>query len=509
MNINFKEKTMGKGYIKVQLFTAKNVLPVSGGNIFIIESTAIDFDNGKILTTDDQGICKTQIVTTPDRSISENSAATEVPYALYDIYVRAKGYRDAAVEGVQVFSEVVSIQKIEMIPTKKERVFLEEPEFNYIPPHQLVILSPRDKIEGLKPGTCNIGQPFIPENITVHLEVPKAYAENVTISFSDYIKNVASSEIYPTWPEPAIKANIYAEISFALNRVYTNWYRDMGYAFDVTNSTAYDQGFVKGRNIYENIERIVDKIFNEYITAEENKEPLLAKYCNGTTVTCTGLSQWGTISLAKNGYGALDILKNYYGNNVNVEKVNDMKAIDESYGETELRLGNTGKDIERIQNILNRISKSIPYIKNIREVNGEFGEDTDKAIKAFQEIYNLEPDGIIGRATWCKLFIVNNAMGRIVDLLDEGEKEYNTGVCPEYLLRYGDSGAAVREFQCYLSFIGEYYSVIPPTIVNGEFGVDTKAAVLAFQKKFRNVDVDGIVGKQTWDKIYEIYSDLK
>ncbi len=509
MKIIFKERAMGKGFIKVQLFTAKDVFPISGGNIFIIESTAIDFDKGKVLTTDDCGVSKTQSVTTPDKSVSENSASTEVPYALYDIYVRVKGYRDAAVEGVQVFPDVISIQKIEMIPTKKERVFLEEPEFNCISSHQLMILSPRDKIEGAKAGTCGIVQPYIPENITVHLGAPTSYAENVTLSFLEYIKNVACSEIYPTWPEAAIKANIYAEISFALNRVYTSWYRNMGHAFEVTNSTAYDQSFVKGRNIYENIARIVDDIFNEYITGGGSKEPLLAQYCNGTTVTCTGLSQWGTVSLANNGYGALDILKNYYGNDIVFERANDIKGIEEPYGGTELKIGSTGKDVEVIQSQLNRIAKNHSSIKKIEEVNGEFCENTEKAVKAFQEIYNLNSNGIVGRATWCKLALVNNTMRKIAELHEEGEKEYNKGVCPEYLLRYGDSGTAVREFQCYLSLIGQYYSVIPPIMVNGEFEVNTKAAVLAFQKKFNNIDVDGIVGKQTWDKMYEIYCDLR
>lgn len=338
---------------------------------------------------------------------------------------------------------------------------------------------------------------------------PKSYAENVTLSFLEYIKNVACSEIYPTWPEASIKANIYTEVSFTLNRIYTNWYRNMGHAFDMTNSTVYDQKFVKGRNIYENIARIVDDIFNEYITDGGSKEPLLALYCNGTTVTCNGLSQWGTVSLANNGYGDLDILKNYYGNDINFEKVNDIRGVDEPYAGIELKRGSTGNDVEIIQNQLNRISKNYTSIKKIVEVNGEFCEDTEMAVKEFQKIYNAYSNGIVGRATWCMLALVNNRIRKLENLQGEGENDYNTGVCPEYLLRYGDSGSAVREFQCYLSLISQYYSVIPPISVDGEFGVSTKAAVLAFQKKFSNVDVDGIVGKQTWNKMYEIYCDLR
>ena len=200
------------------------------------------------------------------------------------------------------------------------------------------------------------GTPVIPETITVHLGTPSSSAENVTVSFADYIKNVASSEIYPTWPENAIRANIYAQISYALNRVYTEWYRARGYDFDITNSTAYDQSFVKGRNIFENISEIVDEIFNDYIRRQGFVEPLFATYCDGVEVSCDGLSQWGSVTLAEEGVIPYDILRNYYGDDIDLVFDAPVVNVIESYPGTPLRVGSSGDDVRRIQNQLNRIS---------------------------------------------------------------------------------------------------------------------------------------------------------
>lgn len=500
---------MGKGFIKVQLFSAKNIMPVIGANIYFIASEAVEFEDGKILVTDECGISKTVTVNTPDRAVGENPAATDIPYATYDVYVRAKGFRDAAVEGVQVFPDEVTIQNIEMIPTKKKRAFMEEAEFTYIPPHQLLVLNPRDKVEGEKSGGAGNAALIIPESITVHLGAPNSYAENITLSFPDYIKNVASSEIYPTWPEEALRANIYAEITFAINRVQNGWYKKLGYAFDITNCVAYDQAFVMGRNIYENISRIVDEIFNEYIQDKGEKAPILAACCSGTTVACKGLSQWGTVALANNRSKAIDILKNYFGENIGIEKIYDIQGVSEPYVGDELQYGAKGKLVESLQNKLNKIGEKYSSFSKIKLLTGEFDEATRKSVESFQEIFSLQPTGSVNRITWYKIYSVSRAIQAMADIKEEGGKEYNTGVSPEYLLRYGDSGAAVREFQCYLSLISCYYSVIPPVNINGDFDLNTKAAVLAFQKKFDNIDVDGIVGKQTWDKIYQVYSDLK
>lgn len=500
---------MGRGFIKVELFTAREVVPVSGGNIFILKSTSVDFDKGRILTTDSSGITKILEVDTPDIELSKNKDSDQIPYSVYDLYVRAPGYKDAVVEGVQVFSNEVSIQQVEMIPTTKEREFLEELEHNYIPPHQLIEEMPRVQVDEKEPifQSKVLIRPYIPEFITVHLGAPSSYAENVTVRFPEYIKNVASSEIYPTWPEHAIRANIYCQISFALNRVYTEWYRNKGYNFHITNSTAYDQYFIKGRNIFENISRIVDDIFNEYITREGYMEPLLAQYCNGTTVTCKGLSQWDTVKLATDGYETMEILKNYYGDNIELTKTNDIRGIEESFGGTPLKLNTTGSDVETIQRQINRISNNYPAIPKIEPVDGVFGSETESSVKAFQRIFNLYADGIVGKSTWYKISGIYVGVKRLAELESEGEKLESAGEYPGYLLKQGSTGDAVSQMQYFLNFVSQYYKEVPP--INGDsiFGVSTLDSVIQFQKKF-GLDVDGIVGKQTWNKIYSVYKDI-
>ncbi len=241
--------------------------------------------------------------------------------------------------------------------------------------------------------------PFVPQNITVHLGTPTSDAANVTVSFADYVKNVASSEIYPTWEESALRANILAITSFALNRVYTEYYRSRGYDFDITNSTAFDQAFVNGRSIFENISRLVDDLFNDYLRRPEFVEPLAAKFCNGTTVTCEGLSQWGSQNLALEGYNSIEILRSYYGD---VETVVNapIRGNRSSYPGTPLRVGSTGPNVVVIQASLNRISQNYPAIPKVPVADGIFGSKTEASVKAFQKIFDLTPDGIVGQNPW-------------------------------------------------------------------------------------------------------------
>jgi peptidoglycan hydrolase-like protein with peptidoglycan-binding domain len=498
---------MGRGFIKVELFTAREVVPISGGNIFILKSTSVDFDKGQILSTDSSGITRLLEIDTPDVELSQSKDSKGIPYTVYDLYARAPGYKDAVVEGVQIFPNQLSIQQIEMVPTARKREFLEELEYNYIPPHQLLEDMPRVKVEGPTFKSKVLIRPYIPEYITVHLGDPSSYAENVTIRFQEYIKNVASSEIYPTWPESSIRANIYCQISFALNRVHTEWYRNKGYNFQVTNSINYDQHFVKGRNIFENISRIVDDTFNEYITRGDYMEPLLAQYCNSTTVDCKGLSQWGTVELANNGYSTMAILKKYYGDNIQLSRTNDIRGIEESYGGVSLKLNSTGVDVETIQRHLNRISNNYPQVPKIEPVDGVFGLRTEAGVKAFQRIFNLYADGVVGKSTWYKISKIYVGVKRLVELQSQSKKLEGKGVYPGYLLKQGSTGDTVSEMQYYLNFISHYYKEIPPINGDGIFDIDTLDAVIQFQKRFR-LDVDGIVGIKTWDKIYSVYKDI-
>ena len=200
--------------------------------------------------------------------------------------------------------------------------------------------------------------PYIPASITVHLGPPGSDAENVTVSFPDYIKNVASSEIYPTWEEEAIRANILAQISFALNKIYLEYYPSRGYNVDITSSTAYDQKFIKGRDIFENVSVLVDELFQSYVRRQGTIEPLSTSFCNGTTVTCSGMSQWGSQQLAQQGYSYLDILKYYYGDNIEIVANTPVQELSPSYPGTPLRLGSSGEGVLAIQGALNRISRN-------------------------------------------------------------------------------------------------------------------------------------------------------
>ena len=265
--------------------------------------------------------------------------------------------------------------------------------------------------------------PYIPQQITVHLGSPSSNSENVTVSFSDYVKNVASSEIYPTWDEEALKANILAIVSFALNRVYTEFYRSRGYDFDITNSTAYDQFFVKGRSFFENVSELVDELFNDYLRRPGFLEPLAAKFCNGTTVTCEGLSQWGSQYLAQQGYSTNQILQNYYGDVETVENV-PIRGIASSYPGVPLRQGSTGPDVVVLQVSLNRIAQSYPAIPKIPATDGIFGPKTEAAVIQMQQIFGLNPDGIVGKATWYEIVRLYTAVTRLSELRSQGQQFY-------------------------------------------------------------------------------------
>lgn len=349
--------------------------------------------------------------------------------------------------------------------------------------------------------------PYVPERITVHLGSPSSNAENVTVSFSDYVKNVASSEIYPTWDESALRANILAIVSFALNRVYTEYYRSRGYDFDITSSTAIDQYFVKGRAYFENISRLVDELFNDYLRRPSFVEPLAAKFCNGTTVTCEGLSQWGSQNLAQQGYSSLQILRNYYGD---IETVLNapIRGITSSYPGTPLRRGSTGPNVVVIQTAINRIGQNYPAIPKITPVDGIFGSRTESSVKAFQRIFGLQPDGIVGRETWYTIVRLYTAVVSLSELRSLGQQFYYINWSPPAGLNVGDTGDKVRLLQYMLSVLSAHISTIPPLSVDGIYGQQTRAAVLAAQRRF-GLPETGSVGAQTWDAIYDQYSGIE
>ena len=346
--------------------------------------------------------------------------------------------------------------------------------------------------------------PIIPESITVHLGAPDSPAENVTVGFADYIKNVASSEIYPTWPENALRANIYAQISFALNRIYTEYYRSRGYDFDITNSTAIDQSFVYGRDIFDNISEIVDEIFNDYIVRQGFVEPLYALYCDGVRTTCAGLSQWGTVDLAEEGYIPYDILRYYYGDDINIVQDAPVENIFASYPGVPLRLGSAGNDVRTVQTRLNRISANYPAIPKISRADGIFGTETEDAVLEFQRIFSLSADGIVGKATWYRIQTIYNAVKKLNELESEGltlsdvEQQFSGTLAP------GDTGLEVSVVQYYLAVVAYFNPRVSTPSSGGVYDEATEASVSSFQREY-GLPQTGEVGEETWNRLVSIY----
>ena len=349
--------------------------------------------------------------------------------------------------------------------------------------------------------------PVVPEHITVHLGPPDQAAENVTVPFTDYIKNVASSEIYPTWPENALRANILAQISVALNRIYTEYYRGRGYDFDITSSTRYDQAYVPGRSTFENIDRLVDDSFNDYIVRQGNVEPLYARFCDGVRTQCPGLSQWGSVDLAEQGLTPYEILQRYFGDNINIVFNAPVGDGTPSYPGRPLTRGSVGEDVRTIQQQLERIRRNYPAIPRITEISNVFDQETEDAVRTFQRIFNLEEDGIVGKATWYKIKQIYNGVKGLSELTGEGliisevQRRYSEA------LRFGDSGLAVRTVRFYLAFLGYFLPELPPIRLTDQFDQEMLDAVYAFQS-YAGLPADGVVGRDTWNAIQQAYEDV-
>ena len=346
--------------------------------------------------------------------------------------------------------------------------------------------------------------PYIPEFITVHLGPPDSDAPNVTVPFVDYIANVASSEIYPTWPENAIRANIYAQTSFALNRIYTEYYRSRGYDFDITNSIAIDQSFVNGRDLFENVQDIARELFTSYISRQGFVEPLYAQYCDGIELQCAGLSQWGTVDLANQGYTPYEILTYYYGDNIDIITDAPVRGVTVSLPLAPLQNGSTGDDVRTLQIRLNRISDNYPAIPKINPPFGFFSFDTEEAVKEFQRVFDLTPDGIVGPATWYTVNKIYNSVKRLNDLNSEGLTLSDVTQQFPGVLEEGDNNIGVSALQYYLSYLSNFYDSIPRVDIDGIFGRGTTEAVRAAQREF-GLSPDGVVGESTWRAIYNAY----
>ncbi len=351
------------------------------------------------------------------------------------------------------------------------------------------------------------GTPFIPETITVHLGTPDSNAPDVTVGFASYIKNVASSEIYPTWPENALRANIYAIVSFALNRIYTEWYRSRGYDFDITATTQFDQKFINGREYFENISHLVDELFNDYVRRQGSVEPLFTAFCNGTTTTCSGLSQWGTVTLANRGLTPYEILQYYYGENIDIVKNAPVQTAMPSYPDTELKNGSFGNDVKFIQVWLNRVSRNFPAIPKIPAADGIFDTATENAVRKFQQVFGLEVTGTVNAATWYRITYIYTSVKRLAELDSEGLRFDE--ISPQFKeeLRIGMQSIEVSMLQYYLAVIGAYYEAVMPVEVTGYFGEQTERSVKSFQRVF-GLPQTGVVDRATRNDLFRAYQGI-
>lgn len=497
---------MAIGYLQIQVRTAHEAVPLNNAQIQIQAAAGNTLYN---LWTDENGDTPVVSLETIDKSFSQNPYYNGTPFTSYHVLAEASGFDSLFVTDIPVFDGETAVlpvtltpmQQMQRTPVTKE-IFIGKPAaaMNDAVEQKGTVIDPHTEPYVLR-------QVVIPDPITVHLGAPGSSASNVQVSFPDYVKNVASSEIYPTWPAAALTANIYAIITFALNRVYTEWYKARGYSFDITNSTAYDQYFVYGRPIYESISRIVDQIFNQYVRRQGQNAPYFTSFCNGTTATCQGLSQWGTVTLADQGLTPIQILRSYYPDDIEIVETNIITGIVNSYPGVPLRTGSTGLDVQTIQTYLARIRRNYPAIPAITDEAGVFGDSTRAAVVKFQNVFNLAPDGIVGRSTWYKISSLYTAIARLAELDSEGETLGIGTVPPGSTLRTGSTGPDVITLQYLLDLISEYYPEIPAPVQDGIFGSGTKQSVIVFQKAMQ-LDADGIVGSRTWRSLYDTYQGI-
>lgn len=409
------------GRLRVQCFNGESYIPVDNCNISIEPSKSETIKNiTRKLSTNSLGLTETIDLSAPSFAYSQEPT-NNMPYSLYDITVERSGFETVVIKEAQIFPNETAYQRVNLVERNNLRasradviVVLPNTLFGNFPAK---IPENPDKPLPLPSSGVVLPQPVIPEYITVHEGSPNDNsAPNYRVPYKDYLKNVASCEIYSTWPETTIRANIFCIVSFTLNRIYTEWYRGKGKNFDVTSSTAYDHAFSYGRNIYENISAIIDEIFSTYVRRIGKKQPLLTQYCDGKNVSCPQwLSQWGSQSLGANGMPPFEILKYYYGDDIELVTAEEVEGSPKSYPNYDLKIGSSGDPVRIIQNQLNRISRNYPLIPKLAE-DGRFGSKTSEAVKVFQGVFNLPKTGIVDYATWYRISDIYVGVTRIAEL---------------------------------------------------------------------------------------------
>ena len=415
-HMQMQQENIDTGQYQVTVSDRLNNRPIENARVRISYTGAPDSTIEEV-TTDSSGRTPVIELKTPPLEYSMEPVEQQ-PYSEYTIQIEAEGFEPKEIAGSQVLADTLSRQPTTLNVMESGETF----QRIVIPPHTLFYEYP-PKIEEaeIKPinenGEIVLSKVVVPEYIVVHDgPVNDSAAGNYYVRYKDYIKNVASSEIYATWPDDTIRANILAIMSFTLNRVYTEWYRNKGYDFTITSSTAYDHKWIYGRNIFASIDRIVDELFENYLSRPDVRQPILTQYCDGKRVSCPNwLSQWGSKSLADQGYTATEILRYYYGDNIYINSAEEISGIPSSWPGYDLDIGATGPKVEQMQEQLNAISNNYPLIPRIA-VDGIYGEETQKAVEVFQDIFNLPVTGIVDYRTWYKIQEIYVGVTRIAEL---------------------------------------------------------------------------------------------
>ncbi|WP_346668349.1 peptidoglycan-binding protein [uncultured Subdoligranulum sp.] len=508
---------MPNGTLRVYASVADQAAPLAGVRL------AVQGESGTVLArleTDAAGAAGPLSLEAPDARYSlEEDNRTVRPYAVYRLIAEADSWQGQILDGVQVFAGQETVARLSFLPAAPAdaptladtRTEEQHVEITTIPPHVLFAggggsgPTPEES-----PDSRVLSEVVIPKKITVHLGKPSANVSNVTVGFQEYIANVASSEIYPTWPEQAIRANILAQISLALNRIWTEWYPSRGYAFNITGSPGYDQAYVAGRTVFAVMERITAELFNTYVRRSGDQEPYYTEYCDGKLVTCPGMKQWGTVDRANEGKSALEILRYYYGSRVQLVTSNNIAAIPSSWPGVTLKRGSTGTSVRILQRQLSRIAKDYPSFGK-PEVTGTFDAATEQCVKNFQKQFSLTADGLVGKATWYKISYIYVSVKDLAELTSEGETATGTessGSWPGVVLRRGSGGSEVEQVQFWLSELAQFNSALPDLTVDGSFGAATEKAVKIFQQE-QGLTADGVVGQSTWNALYAAWVSMQ
>ena len=416
--IHSQQENSDSGKLKISLISEENSFPVPDASIQI-SYTGVPEDTLEEVTTNSSVSTDEIKLPSPPEEYSLDPAIEEQPYSEYTLTITAPDFEPLTIAGVEILANTLALQNVRMRPA----ISTEPPQIYVIPAHTLYgVYPPKIPETEIKPtketGEIVLSRVVVPEYIVVHDGSPRdSTAKNYYVKYKDYIKNVASSEIYATWPENTIRANVLAIMSFTLNRVYTEWYRNQGYDFTITSSTAFDHKWIPERNIYESISLIVDELFADYLSRPNVRQPILTQYCDGRQVQCPNwLTQWGSKSLGDQGYSTIEILRYYYGDDIYINTAQEISGVPSSWPGYDLTLGSSGDKVRQMQEQLNVIAGAYPLIPKI-DADGVYGPATAESVRVFQSVFGLPQTGVVDYRTWYKISEIYVGVSRIAELV--------------------------------------------------------------------------------------------